>query len=199
MPLGQVAVIDELAAHPRQHVHRRLQARVAHRVPRQEGVPVGVEQPAVEGRDPQRRAAEADQPEERRQARPEGRRHRQQALGEAQIVRPVARDGVQAVRLAVVRILAQRQQFARLGVEDEEQPVEHDQRVVINLLQRRRIGPQLVARIIEEPLRQVPQRVVDLRLQRVADVPRVVAAGRQQRIERQRPAARHERGAAKRA
>ena len=82
-----------------------------------------------------------------------------------------------AVGLAVEFALAHRQQLARLRVEDEDEPVEQDEAVVVGLFQHLRRGLQRIAGIIEKPLRKVPQRIIHLALQRVADAMGILHAG----------------------
>jgi hypothetical protein len=54
MAHGEVAVVDEFPVDPRQHVDGLLQVGIADGIALQEGVLVGIEQPAVEGGDVQR-------------------------------------------------------------------------------------------------------------------------------------------------
>ncbi len=79
----------------------------------------------------------------------------QQAFPRLQVIRAIVTfDGQQAVGVAVELALAHRQQIARFGVEDEDEPVKQDERVVVDLLQRLRRGLQIIAGIIEKPLRE---------------------------------------------
>jgi hypothetical protein len=65
VPLGQVAIVHEFAVDARQFIERRLEPGVTDGIARQEGMPRGIEQPAIEGRDVERRAAPVDDLEER--------------------------------------------------------------------------------------------------------------------------------------
>ncbi len=94
-----------------------------------------VEEAAVEGGHIERRAALVDDAEERFQLGPEGGRIWQQGLVCIQVLLDALLHAVQAVALAVTGVLTHRQQFARLGVEDEEQAVEDDERVIVNRLE----------------------------------------------------------------
>ena len=77
-----------------------------------------------------------------------------------------------------MRILAHRQQFARLGVEDEDEPVKQDEGVVIDGLQRLRRGLQAVGGVIEKSLGEMAQRIIHLVFQRGADAVGVFARWR---------------------
>jgi hypothetical protein len=73
-----------------------------------------------------------------------------------------------------------KQQLARLGIQDEQQPLQHDQGVVVDLLERGRVGRECVAGLVEEPLCQLLERIVDLAFQRLAHATRVGRAFLQQ-------------------
>ena len=88
-------------------------------------------------------------------------------------------DALEAVLLpvgGVARRGIHRQQAARLGVEDKEQPVEHDEAVVVDGFARFGRGVDAVGRVVQKALGQLAQRVVDLPLQPVADAALVAVA-----------------------
>ena len=90
----------------------------------------------------QRRFATIDVDEQLLQLRPNARAGGQQASPAAHIPRDVMFDRQQAVGVAVQLALADGQQFARFSVEDEDEPVEQDEGVVIDRLQRLRLRLQ---------------------------------------------------------
>ncbi len=181
MVFGQVPVVDELPVDPRQGVDRLTKMRIPDGVLLQERVPLRVEEPAIEGRDLERRVALVDDLKEGLQSRPEQGAGRKQAPLPREVAGDLVRDGGEAVRLAVHRALAQRKQFAGFGVEDEEQPVEDDQRVVINRLERGGVRLESVGRVVEKALGEMSQRLKHLRLERVADPTGIVGAGLEER------------------
>ena len=117
-----------------------------------------------------------------------------------QIANDARLEGFQTIAFGVEAILAHRQQVTRLGVEHEQQPVEHDQAVVVDLLQRLRGGLQAIVGEVQKALAQVAQRVVHLRFEVLADPLLVGLALGQHQVEPRgrgrRVRARHERLAA---
>ncbi len=102
MPLGQVAVVHELAVDAGEPVYGPLKMPVAYGVAFEEGMAIGVEEAAVEGRDLQGRAAASDDPEQLHQARPERRARREEDAPLGEVPFHVVLYGVQAVGVAVV-------------------------------------------------------------------------------------------------
>ncbi len=177
MPLGEVAIVHELPVHAGEAVDGPLEVRPADDVPLQERVLPGVEEAAVEGGDAQGGASPVYDAEQLLEARPERPALRQPVAGSVEVSGHAALDGVEAVALAVHPALTHRQQLAGLGVEDEEQPVEDYQGVVVDLREHLRVvAAEPVLRVVEEALGQVPQGLVDLGLQRVAHAPGVLRA-----------------------
>ena len=158
VPLGQVPVVNELAGYPREHVNRRLQVRVPDGMLLQERVAVRVEKAAVKRRHGKGRAALVYDLEQPHEARPQD-----VAVGQKRgAVRHVVLYFVQAVVLAIALAAADREQFTGLGVEDEQEPVQRDQGVIVDVFERIRPRVQAIRRIVQKTLGQVPQRLVDL-------------------------------------
>jgi hypothetical protein len=85
-----------------------------------------VEQAAVEGGDVQRRAADIDDLKEILEPGPQPRAGRQQRGAAGLAPADLALERIQAVVGAVAGALTQRQQLARLGVQDKQQPIQDD-------------------------------------------------------------------------
>jgi hypothetical protein len=103
VPLGQVAVVHELPVDAGEPVYGPLEVPVAYGVTLEKGVAFRIEEAAVEGRDPQGRAALGDDPEQFSEARPERGARRQQGAPALQVPLHVVLYGVEAVGVAVVR------------------------------------------------------------------------------------------------
>ncbi len=131
MALGEVAKIDKLAIDPRQLVYRPAQVEIARRIALQELVTLRIEESAVEGGDVERRVAGVDVAKEIAQACPIGAGHGQdQAF--FQFACHIFLNGIEAVAAAIHLVVLQGQQVAGLGIEDEEQAIEQDQRIVVD-------------------------------------------------------------------
>ena len=116
------------------------------------------------------------------------RGHIERAVGKQRIAGchvpgDLTRDRAQAEAVAVGGTVDQRQQLARLGVEDEEQAVEQDQAVVVDGFEVRLCRRQPVGTIVKEALGEVAEGLVHLRLEPFPHVPSVVRARGQQRVE----------------
>ncbi len=86
-------------------------------------------------------------------------------------------ERVQAVVFAVEFAFAQGQEIAGFGIEDEEQAIQENQRVIVDILQYRRImGRKDIRSIVEGTLSYVAQRIIDLLFERLTDTLRVVYA-----------------------
>jgi len=120
----------------RQQLEHARRPPVRHSALFEERMALGVEEAAVVGRDTEPRVPLVDHLEEATQARPECRHAIQELVS---VLVNLALDGVQRVALAVALILPQGQQVAGFGVEDEEQPIQEDQGVVVD-------GPQTLFR-----------------------------------------------------
>ena len=127
VPFGQVAVVYELPVDTGEPIYGPLEVSVADGVTFEESVALRVEEAAVEGRYLQGRAALGDDPKQFHQARPERRAPREEGTSALQVALHVVLYGVEAIGVAVVCGLVDREEVARFGVEDEQEPVEQDQ------------------------------------------------------------------------
>src|SRR5437588_3104657 len=176
MTLCQVAVIDKLPIHASQLIDGLLEVLVTDGILLQKGMALWIKETAIEGRHAERRAPFVNDAKERLQLRPERSRVWQKRLACGEVLLDAFLDTLQAIALAVALVLTYWQQFAGLGVEDEEQTIEDDERVVVNGLERVWLGLEVVRPEIQKALCHVAQRLVDLCFERIANAACVISA-----------------------
>ena len=173
---------------------------VAHAVAFEEGVFVGPEETAVVRGNAQGCVAGVDDMPLLVELLPKARHAGRGGYVVVQITNDARLEGFQAIAFGVKAILAHRQQITRFSIQHEEQPVEHNQAVIVDLDQCLRRRPQAVGWQIQEALAEVAQRIVDLRFEVLANPLLVGLALGQHQVEPcgrgRRVRARHERIAA---
>ena len=136
---GEVPVADVAPAlrrpAARHRVHHGGERRVPEGDPVQQRRPPRIEEAAVVGRQAERRVALVNDPAEVADRVPVARRLRRERLPAVEPRRDVAPHPVAEADRPVL-LVVHRQQAAVLGVEDEQQPVEQDQRRVPHLAER---------------------------------------------------------------
>ncbi len=136
----EVAVINKLPMHTRQHINCLLQTRIADVVALKKCMALRVKETAVEGRDLQGRVADIDKAEEFFQIAIVARTGRMGRNTLAHILLNSAGHGMQAKLFAVQIAIVNWQQITRFRVENEQQAVKQDERGIVNMLERCRVA-----------------------------------------------------------